>query len=154
MPVFKTHRTVNFGDCDPAGVIYTPRVGHFIVEAVLEFQAWLLGGPAARSILAMGILPPAKALSVVFIAPLTWDDQIELAVCCTAIGDTSFTCQVLARRPGGDAVFSGTLTQVCVSPESRRPVAIPTALRDALQGAALSDPPDSMSRSFHEHTPR
>ncbi|OYU68104.1 MAG: thioesterase [Burkholderiales bacterium PBB5] len=154
MPVFTTNRTVLFGDCDPAGVIYTPRVGHFIVEAVLEFQAWLLGGPAARSILAMGIQPPAKALSVVFIAPLTWDEQIELAVSCAAIGETSFTCEVLARRLDGGPVFSGTLTQVCVSPHSRRPVAIPTALCQALQGAGLPDPSDSMTWRSHDHAPR
>lgn len=154
MPTFKTHRTVLFGDCDPAGVIYTPRVSHFIVEAVLEFQAWLLGGPAARSILAMGVLPPAKALSVVFSAPLTWDDRIELAVTCAAIGETSFKCVVLAWRLDGEPAFSGTLTQVCVSPHSRRPVAIPSALRQALQGALQPDSSDSMTRNIHDHSPR
>jgi acyl-CoA thioesterase FadM len=34
---FKTTRTILFGDCDPGGVIYTPRVAHFVVEATHEF---------------------------------------------------------------------------------------------------------------------
>jgi len=31
---FIVHRKILFGDCDPAGVLYTPRIGYFVVEAV------------------------------------------------------------------------------------------------------------------------
>lgn len=132
MSRFTTKRTVLFGDCDPAGAIYTPRVAHFVVEALLEFQASRLNGPAARKILEMGILPPAKNLSIEFEAPLTWDDQIELSVQCVNVGTTSFTCEVIATRQDGAIAFRGRLTQVCVSPDTRRPVPIPPPLRDAL----------------------
>src|SRR5258706_5175616 len=133
MKTFKTTRTVLFGDCDPAGGIYTPRVAHYVVEALLEFQASRLDGPAARRILEMGVLPPARNLVIEFMAPLTWDDQIELTVACTEIGTTSFACEVTARREDNTVAFRGKLTQVCVSPETKRPVAIPDVLRLALQ---------------------
>lgn len=136
MQTFKSRRTVLFGDCDPAGVLYTPRAGHFIVESILEFQAWLLGAPAARTILELGVLPPAKTMSVEFSSPLTWDDVIELEVSCIKVGETSFTCAVAAKLPSGELAFRGKLTQVCVSPDGRRPVAIPAALRMALESAA------------------
>lgn len=133
MSPFKTQRTVLFGDCDPAGAIYTPRVAHYVVEAVMEFQASRLQGPAARKIFDMGVLPPARNLSVDFMAPLTWDDRIEMEVTCTTVGTTSFTCAVTARREDGVVAFQARLTQVCVSPETRRPVALPEHLRQALQ---------------------
>jgi len=130
---FKIQRTVLFGDCDPAGAIYTPRVAHYVIEAVMEFQASRLKGPAARKILDMGVLPPARNLSIDFIAPLTWDDRIEMEVTSTNVGTTSFTCEVTARREDGEVAFQARLVQVCVSPETRRPVTLPEGLRHALQ---------------------
>jgi acyl-CoA thioesterase FadM len=130
---FRSRRTVLFGDCDPGGAIYTPRACHFVVEAILEFQSWLLGGPAARTIFEMGILPPAKAISLEFVSPLTWDDVIELEVACSAVGETSFTCDVASSRLDRELAFRARLTQVCVAPDSKRPVAIPLALRSALE---------------------
>ena len=133
MHTFKTKRTVLFGDCDPGGVIYTPRIAHYVVEAVLEFQASRLDGPAARRIFDMNVLPPARSLSVEFMALLTWDDRIELEVTCTEIGTTSFTCEVTARREDSKVAFIGKLTQVCISPTTKRPVALPEKLRLALR---------------------
>lgn len=54
MRLFTSRRTVLFGDCDPGGAIYTPRACHLVVESILEFQSWLLGGSAARAIFEMG----------------------------------------------------------------------------------------------------
>lgn len=132
MPSFRIQRTVLFGDCDPGGVIYTPRVAHYVVEALLEFQAHLLGGPAARELFAMGVRPPARSLHIDFLALLTYDDQIQLEVSCIEVGTTSFTCQVEATRQDHQVAFRARLTQVCISPESKRPVALPDKLRAAL----------------------
>lgn len=137
-PYFSTTRAVLFGDCDPAGAIYTPRAGHFVVEALLEFYAALLGGPAARTMASIGILPPAKALNIEFSAPLTYDDQLTMTVTQASVGSTSFTCTVDAIRQDGVIAFRGTLTQVCISaalPEGRTrraPVEVPERLRNAL----------------------
>lgn len=133
MGPFKTTRTVLFGDCDPAGAIYTPRIAHYVVEAVLEFQASRLNGSAARKIFEMKVLPPARNLSIEFMAPLIWDDRIELEVVCNEIGATSFTCEVTARREDQKVAFRGKITQVCVSPKTKRPVTLPDKLRLALQ---------------------
>lgn len=46
---FTIQRAVLFGDCDPGGVIYSPRVADFVVEAAMEFVSDRLGAPAARS---------------------------------------------------------------------------------------------------------
>ncbi len=132
MAVHVTTRTVQFGDCDPAGAIYMPRIAHFVVEAILEFQSVIFGGPAARRIFSMGVLPPARHLSIEFVGPLTYDDKIEMKVSCTDVRDTSFTCDVEAAREDGQVSFRARLTQVCVSPETKRPVQIPESMRAAL----------------------
>ena len=45
---------------------------------------------------------------------------------------SSFSFFVEARNAAHDVTFRATLTQVAVSPESKRPIPLPQALRDAL----------------------
>jgi acyl-CoA thioesterase FadM len=134
MSTFNIARTVLFGDCDPAGAIYTPRIAHYVVEAVLEFQSHILGAPAARTIFALGVLPPARELNIEFLAPLTFDDAIHISVTVGKVGETSFTCNVEGSRQDGQLAFRARLTQVCVSPETKRPAPLPAQLRHALSG--------------------
>ncbi|PBD21856.1 thioesterase, partial [Pseudomonas aeruginosa] len=47
-PVF-IKRTVLFGDCDPEGIVYTPRFSYFVLEAVQEALGVWLGGPGLRT---------------------------------------------------------------------------------------------------------
>ena len=85
---FRTSRIILFGDCDPGGVIYSPRVAHFLVEAGLEFLSHALGGPAARRLFSMNILPPARALSIEFLHPMVWDEPVESCLSGVfAVGD-------------------------------------------------------------------
>jgi len=136
---FRTSRVILFGDCDPGGVIYSPRVAHFVVEAGLDFLSEALGGPAARRLFSMGILPPARALSIEFLHPMTWDEKIDIEVSIERLGEHSFTLRVSASNADGHATFRGTITQVTISPETRRPVPLPVALRSALEHRRSSE---------------
>lgn len=130
---YRIHRTVLYGDCDPAGVIYSPRACHFIVEAVLDFQEHCLKSPAARAFLSLGLLPAARKISIEYLAPLTWDDEIVLEVVCANIGTSSFTCEVKAFRTDQTLALTGLVSQVCVSEITKKPVPIPEKIRLALQ---------------------
>jgi acyl-CoA thioesterase FadM len=130
---FRTSRVILFGDCDPGGVIYSPRVAHFIVEAGLDFLSHALGGPAARRLFSMGILPPARALSIEFLHPMTWDERIEVEVSVQKLGQHSFTLAIGASNAEGKPTFRGTITQVTISPDSLRPVPLPPELKSALE---------------------
>ncbi|MCG4455969.1 hypothetical protein LJY18_22115 [Pseudomonas sp. MMS21-TM103] len=68
------------------------------MEAVHDFLTYKLGAPAIREILAMGILPPARALSIEFLAPMVWDDVISIEVGSKELTTTSFTFLVEARN--------------------------------------------------------
>jgi acyl-CoA thioesterase FadM len=131
---FSVKRTILFGDCDPAGIVFTPRVSYFVIEAIHDFLGQILGGPAVRELFAMGILPPVRALSIEFLAPMAWDDVIDIKVSCTEVATTSFTFLVAGYHLSGVMSFQSTLTQVCIAPDSKRPVPVPEALRRALSG--------------------
>jgi acyl-CoA thioesterase FadM len=130
---FTTGRVVLFGDCDAGGAVYTPRISDFVIEAALEFLSFALGAPAARAIMAMGVLPPARVLSIEFLHPMTWDERIEIEVTVLAIGRRSFSLAIVARNAAGADAFRAMLTQVCICSRTRRPVALPGELRMALE---------------------
>jgi len=130
---FTTGRVVLFGDCDAGGAVYTPRISDFVIEAALEFLSFALGAPAARAIMAMGVLPPARALSIEFLHPLTWDERVEIEVAVRAIGQRSFSLAIVARNAAGVDAFRAMLTQACVCSRTRRSVALPSELRTALE---------------------
>jgi acyl-CoA thioesterase FadM len=129
---FTTTRTILFGDCDPAGIVYTPRIAYFVIEAIHEFLSDRLGGEGLRKVFAMGILPPARALSIEFLSPMTWDEVISIEVRSEAPGTTSFGFAVESRQASGEVTFRASMTQVCICPESKQPTALPEALRQAL----------------------
>jgi YbgC/YbaW family acyl-CoA thioester hydrolase len=129
---FRTTRTILFGDCDPGGVIYAPNVAHFVVEATHEFLAALLGGPAVRHLFGLGILPPARSLSIEYLSPLIWDDDLEIEVRVKEVREHSFSFSLVGRKTSGDVAFQASLAQVCVSPKTLRPVVLPESLRAAL----------------------
>ena len=129
---FITNRTILFGDCDPAGLVYTPRIAYFVIEAIHEFLSDRLGGEGLRKVFAMGILPPARALSIEFLSPMTWDEVISIEVGSEAPGTTSFGFAVEGRQASGEVTFRASMTQVCICPESQQPTALPDALRQAL----------------------
>ncbi|MGO1070410.1 acyl-CoA thioesterase [Lysobacter sp. CA199] len=130
---FQTSRIILFGDCDPGGVVYTPRVADFVVEAGLAFLSYALGGPAARRLFSMGILPPARALSIEFLHPMAWDDAIDIEVSVERLGEHSFTLSISGSNAAGGNTFRASITQVAVSPQTRRPVPLPAELRVALE---------------------
>ena len=129
---FTTTRTILFGDCDPAGIVYTPRIAYFVIEAIHEFLSDRLGGEGLRKVFVMGILPPARALSIEFLSSMTWDEVISIEVGSEAPGTTSFGFAVEGRQASGEVTFRASMTQVCICPESKQPTALPDALRQAL----------------------
>ncbi|HBP4621543.1 TPA: acyl-CoA thioesterase [Pseudomonas aeruginosa] len=130
-PVF-IKRTVLFGDCDPEGIVYTPRFSYFVLEAVQEALGVWLGGPGLRTLLGFRILPPARAFSLEFLHPFTWDDELTMQVGVSNVGTHSFSFSVEGRLSPDVVAFTASLTQVCVSPDTREVMEVPAQLRALL----------------------
>ncbi|MEG1039359.1 MAG: thioesterase family protein [Pseudomonas sp.] len=126
-------RKVLFGDCDPEGIVYTPRFSYFVLEAVHEALGVWLQGPGLRSLLGFDILPPARAFSLEFLHPVTWDDELAIEVRVSRVGAHSFSFSVAGRLSSEVVAFTASLTQVCVSPHTREVVAVPPQLRALLE---------------------
>lgn len=154
--VITIQRTVLFGDCDPEGIVYTPRFSYFSVEAVQDALAiWLDEKPnnskketpksgGLRKLMNHGILPPARALSLEFHHPVTWDDELAIKVWVCDITNRSFSFQIEAWLESSRLsdlenilAFSAKLTQVCVSRDNHKSMILPDDLRKRLSSLLM-----------------
>jgi acyl-CoA thioesterase FadM len=130
---FRIRRRVNWGDCDPAGVVYTPRFSDYVVETYLEFSAQLLGSPLNDTLKALDLSLPAKAMSMEFKRSLWPDEYFDIVVRVEAIRTRTFDLSIRATTPEGTPVFDATLSPICVRPATRESCPIPESLRSKLE---------------------
>ncbi|WP_258880897.1 thioesterase family protein [Pseudomonas aeruginosa] len=104
----------------------------FVLEAVQEALGVWLGGPGLRTLLGFRILPPARAFSLEFLHPVTWDDELTMQVGVSNVGTHSFSFSVEGRLSPDVVAFTASLTQVCVSPDTREVMEVPAQLRALL----------------------
>lgn len=132
---FVVRRRVRWGECDPAGVVYTPRFTDYLVSAVSLFHEQLLGAEAAHYRKNLGIDTPCKGMSLVFQGALWPHDVFDMAVSIGEIRNASYDVMVKATTPDGQPVFEGVFSPVCIPRTERRAVPIPDDFRRRLQAA-------------------
>ncbi|MBI4231100.1 MAG: acyl-CoA thioesterase [Planctomycetes bacterium] len=130
---------VRFGDIDRAGIVYYPRVLHYLHVAFEEFFARSVGIPYHRVIDRLRVGFPTVHLEADFLGPLHHGDSLRISLAVAAIGRTSVRFEYVIRRPGARTpAVRASLTAVSVDMRRFRPVPVPSALR----------------RAFARHAPR
>jgi len=130
---FTIRRRVNWGECDPAGVVYTPRFSDFVVEAYLSFSAHLFGSPLHERLRELDLGLPAKAMSMEFKQSL-WPDQIfDIAVEVGGLRTRTFDLLFRATTPEGVRIFDAQFSPICVHHATRESRTIPADLRQRLE---------------------
>jgi acyl-CoA thioester hydrolase len=128
---FTIRRRARFGDCDPAGVVYTVRFSDYVVSAMDLFLSELLAGPHLEQL--GDVHTPIKALNFVFQSSLRPNDEFDMVVEVRDIRTRTFDLAVVAKLPSGVAVFEALVTPICVTVPERRSTAIPGRLRTLLE---------------------
>ena len=129
----KVRRRVKWGECDPAGVVYTPRFCDYVVEGLDVFMRHLVGVPLQERMAELDLGTPAKAMQLVFHRSLRPDQEFDLRVCVGEIRVRSFDLAMDAFEPEGDRVFSAMLSVVCVHHAQRKSRPVAALLRQRLE---------------------
>lgn len=127
-------RRVKWGDCDPAGVVYTVTFSEYVISAAELFYGALFGTTPQRAKEQQGFGTPSRALSFDFQRSLRPDEEFDMTVTVADVQSRTYVLDITARTPQGDVVFVAKLTPVCVAREERRSIDIPDSFRQALQG--------------------
>jgi 4-hydroxybenzoyl-CoA thioesterase len=128
--IFRARRPVRFGDCDPAGIVYTPRFVDMMNEAIERLFGDELGLDYYGLIREGTGLGYARVGSD-FFRPAHMGEVLDLAVRVGRIGGASVAFRIHAFRDG-DEILRATLVMVTTSTEAARPTPLPQALRAAL----------------------
>jgi len=125
-------RRVKWGECDPAGVVYTAVFADYVIAAAELFYGALFGTTPQRAKSEQSFGTPSKALSFEFIRSLRPDEEFDMAVRVAEINLRTYVLDIAATTPQGAPVFNARLTPVCVARPERRSIVIPPAFRQAL----------------------
>lgn len=124
--------TIHFGQCDPAGIVYTPNFFDIFNTVIEDWFSEHLGidyhGIIRDRRIGMGY---AQAGSNFFI-PVKMSEKLDIFVIVKRLGNASYTLNLHAMKAGKEAV-RGEFVAVTTSLETHRPVPIPDDLKGALQ---------------------
>ena len=130
--VWKTRATIRFGQCDPAGIVYTPVYFDLFNVAIEEWY------PASLGIDYYALLRDEKVgvgyghASADFLLPSAMGDVLEIAIVVADIGRSSFELTLHAFKGEREAV-RGRLVVVTTSLLKHGAIPIPAKLRHALE---------------------
>ena len=128
-------RRVKFGECDPAGVVYTPNFSEYALSAYHWFMSALLGEPMFAAMKRIGFDSPIKALTFEFLNMLEVEQVFDMTCLVTDIRNRTFDVEVTGRSTTASphSLFVARITPIMLSRAERRSIEIPDGLRQSLE---------------------
>ena len=135
---FTVTRTVKWGDCDPAGIIYTPRVLDYAMEILEAWYRDVVGVSwlALNRERSMGV--PTVRAELDFLAAPQPDQDMVIDLLVEDLGRSSITLLVTGRDRAGKAYFRVKLVSCFISRPAFKPIAIPSEFRDRIQAYRMA----------------
>ncbi|MEO0804112.1 MAG: hypothetical protein AAFY57_17845 [Cyanobacteria bacterium J06642_2] len=130
---FIVRRRIAFRDCDPAGIVYTPRFFDPIATGALDlFFLEAFGFERAMDEGLEHVGTPAKAVEFVFHKPSPLHALIDIEIHCEKIGTKTFVVAMEARNAESEALFSARLTIICVNRDGFTSIPVPELMKQKL----------------------
>ena len=129
---FSTQITVNFGDTDPAGLVYFPNIFHYCHIAMERFFEEVCGISYSKLTSEKQLGFPTAKIDAEFTTPLRYGDVIDIEITVSEIGNKSLSLCYKAKNREG--VVCAQVSQVLVAMDLSRhaSIAIPDSIRQSL----------------------
>ena len=125
---FRHRIRVRYNECDPQGHVFNANYLAYFDLAMTELWRGLGGYEAMVS---DGVDMVVAEARVRYLAPLGFDDEVELVVRSVRLGNTSITSELAIER-AGEPVAEGELRHVFVRPAQAQTAPVPDAVRAGL----------------------
>jgi 4-hydroxybenzoyl-CoA thioesterase len=136
--MFTTTILVRFGDLDPAGIAYYPRLVNFLHESFEDFFVGHVGRPYPE-VYREGIGFPTVKVEMEFLSPVHYGDQVAIRVTVEKVGRSSVQIRYEASVDG-HPVFRARNVAVVVDMRTFKPMALPAWLRERFAAAMEPEP--------------
>ena len=116
------HRTVEWGDCDPAGIVFNPRYFEWFDAATAALFAAALGMTKAAMVRRYDIVGiPLVDTRARFLVPCSFGDEVSIESTVAEFRRSSFDVQHRLLRADGTLAVEGFETRVWVGRHPDRP---------------------------------
>ncbi len=130
--VFLTRHLVRFGDVDPAGIAYFPRIHNYIHESFENLWEEYIGVRYYHLIQNERVAFPMAHTDVDFKNPLQFGDRPVVKVTCFKLGRSSLGLRYIFEVNGTVCVDARTTT-VCINADTFQSMEIPADYRAYFQ---------------------
>ena len=130
MPAFRHPLRVRFHECDPQGAVFNANYLAYFDIAFTELWREAFGGwdVAMADVGLDAVVAEARCR---YLAPVRFDEEIEVIALVTRRGDTSMTTTFTVER-AGETVAEGELRHVFIDGTTREKHTIPDTIRSGL----------------------
>lgn len=126
-----SRRIATWGECDPAGIVYTPRFADWTVEALELLFSSTLGMPWVQLHRSLGLGSPMVSLKIDFTGSVRPGDEVDIHLRVVKVGRTSLTAGITGSVHGKQC-FKSEITTVFVDAKTNVPAPIPQSIRERL----------------------
>jgi len=125
---FRHRLRVRYNECDPQGVVFN--ANYLTYFDITMSELWReLGG--YQAMVDAGVDMVVAEATVRYLAPLRFDDEMEVVARITRLGDTSMTTE-LVIEDGGEPAAEGELRHVFIETGGGKTAGIPEPIRAGL----------------------
>ena len=144
MSVFEVRYPLRFGDCDPAGIAFFPRLVEMLNWVMEDWFAEALGSSFRDMHLRRQVGTPARALTVEFIGPAELGDELAFRLSVLGLGRSSIRLSIAVSRGGDRPVLRAEHTAMWCDLSGEAPVStdIPADLRARMERFLDSSEPE------------
>lgn len=131
---FSTEIEIRFGDTDPAGIVYSPVIFHYLHIALEEFFTARCGTSYADLVQRERLGFPSVNVRAEFLRPLVYGDRARVQVALVRLGRSSLALSyTIERASDRQTAVHAEVVHVCMDLDARRAVPIPDRYRAALE---------------------
>lgn len=127
---YKTIITVNFGEVDPAHIVYYPIIFHYCHIAFERFFTDFVGIPYPKLLKDENMGFPIVNATSSFSRPIHYGDHLEVHLKVTHIGKSSVEFSYTGKNQEGEEYFQANLTVVAVAMDKFTPMPIPDKYKE------------------------
>ena len=125
-------QTVSWGHCDPAGIIYTPRVLDYAMETLEVWNKEILGVTWVKLNWELSMGFPTVRVELDFLTPPSVDNDIILELDIIEVGRSSLTTMVTGHDDRGKDYFRVKLVSCLISQPEFKAKELPPEFRQRI----------------------
>ena len=130
--LFSRDRFVRWGDCDPAGIIYAPRVYEYAMDTLEEFYMEVLGSSWMDLKVGSIVGTPVLRAEIEYVRPLVPEQKFTITIYIKDVGRSTVTYEMSGDDDSGNPYFRVEVVMCFIAQVTFESTDIPDNIRKRL----------------------